>query len=174
MDTSSKRFSMKPWAMSLLACLLLLGCAYPVGYPVAPNSDFQVIDNVDSPGGDFSSVVNTNFSDCQSMCSSNSKCVAFEFNKVSKSCWLKDRIQDTVRNTDGTLGVKMITLEFDIDRPGGDYRSLTTASVQQCRQVCTQEGPCRAFTYNRVSSLCWLKDNIPNTVSSTQGISGRK
>ena len=81
---------------------------------------------------------------------------------------------DTVRNTDGTLGVKMITLEFDIDRPGGDYRSLTTASVQQCRQVCTQEGSCRAFTYNRVSSLCWLKDNIPNTVSSTQGISGRK
>ncbi|MEM7429561.1 MAG: peptidoglycan-binding protein, partial [Pseudomonadota bacterium] len=51
----------------------------------------------------------------------------------------------------------------DTDLPGHDYRnpnndrSLRGLSEQACAATCNADSSCRAFTYNRNASFCWLK-----------------
>jgi hypothetical protein len=72
--------------------------------------------------------------------------------------------------------------EYDIDRPGGDYRNfeLTVANPELCSAACAQEGPCRAWTFVKPGvqgalARCWLKSQVPSPVrNATFAISGVK
>ena len=66
------------------------------------------------------------------------------------------------------LDKKSDTIEFSMDRTGGDYRNLdvaTDAAGATCESVCKGEDRCRAWTYVRpgylgTSARCFLKERI--------------
>lgn len=61
-----------------------------------------------------------------------------------------------------------VTLELNSNRPGQDYRDfdLPQANPESCRDACSQDPRCRAFTYVKPGiqgeyARCWLKDSVP-------------
>lgn len=72
-----------------------------------------------------------------------------------------------------------INFEYDVDRPGSDYRSfdLEDADPALCASQCGKEAKCRAWTYVKpgvqaTSARCWLKDQVPEPVTANFAVSG--
>ncbi|HXG79933.1 MAG TPA: PAN domain-containing protein [Methyloceanibacter sp.] len=71
-------------------------------------------------------------------------------------------------------------MEWNTDRPGGDYHSMGLGKGMMhdaCRDICIQDGKCLAYTYVKAgvqgpNPRCWLKDSIPAARSSECCISG--
>jgi hypothetical protein len=79
------------------------------------------------------------------------------------------------------LGASNLSVEYDTDRPGGDYRNydLPRADVELCRNACAGDANCKAYTYVKPgvqgsSARCWLKSSIPPAGKSSCCISGTK
>ena len=72
-------------------------------------------------------------------------------------------------------------LEWNVDRPGSDYRSfeLPTPSPETCQATCMNEPQCAAFTYMNPgvqgpNARCWLKNAVPSAVPQGCCVSGTK
>jgi len=72
-------------------------------------------------------------------------------------------------------------LEWNVDRPGADYRSfdLPAPSPDQCQASCMNEPQCVAFTYvnsglQGPNARCLLKNAVPAPVPQTCCVSGTK
>ena len=72
-------------------------------------------------------------------------------------------------------------LEYDIDRPGQDYKNfnLAEARPELCQAECSADSNCRAFTYVKPgvqapSARCWLKSGVPPATRSSCCVSGFK
>jgi len=72
-------------------------------------------------------------------------------------------------------------LEWNVDRPGGDYRSfdLAAPSPGECQAACMNEAPCMGFTYvnpgvQGPNARCLLKSAVPAPVAQTCCVSGTK
>jgi hypothetical protein len=83
--------------------------------------------------------------------------------------------------TTGSPAYPTSALEWNVDRPGSDYRSfdMATPSPEICQQTCLSEPACVAFTYvnpgvQAPNARCWLKNAIPNPVPQTCCVSGTK
>jgi hypothetical protein len=73
------------------------------------------------------------------------------------------------------------TLEVNTNRPGGDYRNFDLASArpEECRDTCTMEPQCVAFTFvnpgvQGPSARCWLKGTVPPPSADSCCVSGVK
>ncbi len=71
------------------------------------------------------------------------------------------------------------TTEVNIDRPGYDYSNfdLQIAEPSICRNHCKADSRCKAYTYvnpgvQGANARCWLKNSIPDAVSSSCCTSG--
>jgi hypothetical protein len=74
-----------------------------------------------------------------------------------------------------------LALEYDVDRPGADYRNfdLPQAGAEACRDACADDPQCQAFTYVKPSvqgpnARCWLKQSAPQAGFSSCCVSGVK
>jgi len=72
-------------------------------------------------------------------------------------------------------------LEWNVDRPGSDYRSfdLPSPSPEMCQSTCMNEPTCVAFTYvnpgvQGPNPRCWLKNAVPAPVPQSCCVSGTK
>ena len=70
-------------------------------------------------------------------------------------------------------------LEFNTDRPGGDYAQSAKATPESCRADCSSDLNCQAFTFVKPpagSSVghCFLKRNVPMAVGNTCCISAKR
>jgi len=72
-------------------------------------------------------------------------------------------------------------LEWNVNRPGADYRSfdLVTPSPETCQSTCMNEPQCAAFTYvnpgvQGPSARCWLKSAAPQPLNDGCCVSGVK
>ena len=72
-------------------------------------------------------------------------------------------------------------LEWNVERPGADYRSfeLVTPSPETCQATCMNEPQCVAFTYMNPgvqgpNARCWLKNAVPSAVPQGCCVSGTK
>ena len=70
-------------------------------------------------------------------------------------------------------------LEWNVDRPGSDYRSfdLPSPSPEMCQSTCMNEPQCVAFTYvnpgvQGPNARCWLKNVVPQPVPQACCVSG--
>ena len=78
------------------------------------------------------------------------------------------------------VSTNVMAMEFDIDRPGQDFRNfdLSSADPAACEYECRQDPNCRSWTYVKPNTIqgpnprCWLKTGIPNPVSDTCCVSG--
>jgi hypothetical protein len=75
----------------------------------------------------------------------------------------------------------MVTLQPNMDRMGGDYRGFTlrSADPQLCRQACTDDSACRAYTYvvpglKGPQAMCFLKNSVPPATPDNCCTSGAK
>lgn len=74
------------------------------------------------------------------------------------------------------------SIEWMIDRPGGDYKRLVFGSTlrpETCRKQCNDDAQCRAWTYvpagiQTNGAVCWLKSSIPTARPSARMVSGIK
>lgn len=73
-------------------------------------------------------------------------------------------------------------LEFNIDRPGGDFTSVTlpqASAPQACLSLCNAEAACRAWTFVKAgvqaqNPRCWLKSSVPAAIANACCVSGVK
>ena len=54
-------------------------------------------------------------------------------------------------------GYNSINLEYDFQRPGGDYTNFIAANVQECARKCESSDRCQAFDFYNSDNSCWLK-----------------
>ncbi|MDP1770395.1 MAG: PAN domain-containing protein [Nitrospirota bacterium] len=70
-------------------------------------------------------------------------------------------------------------LEYDTNRPGGDYAQRTEISPASCRAVCAGDGSCQAFTFVKpppgvTHGQCYLKRTVPAPVGDRCCISAKQ
>lgn len=136
----------------------------------------------DRPGGDYASAVvrSGDPAICAARCDREARCRAWSFTYPTGGgravCWLKSEVPARVENTccvSGVRGAGVIeprvgSVEFGIDRFGGDYRGFDTApqaNGESCSAACTADPRCRAWTYLRPgyagpAARCYLKSRI--------------
>lgn len=67
-----------------------------------------------------------------------------------------------------------LTTEPGINRKGSDYNHFSTSEHAACRSACERDRRCRAYTFNSVDSLCYLKDSVPGQSRDSRTVSGVK
>jgi hypothetical protein len=137
----------------------------------------------DRRGGDYLNfqIRNGDPAVCAARCERDQRCHAWSFSyprtvTVAATCWLKNKVP--ARNADkccvsgvrgaGVIAPRRGTIEYSIDRYGGDYRNFDTAPDAEgtaCKAACDADNRCRAWTYRRAgygvtAPHCYLKDKI--------------
>jgi|SRR6185437_5364044 len=137
----------------------------------------------DRRGGDYLNfqIRNGDPALCAARCERDARCRAWSFSyprtaAVNATCWLKNRVP--ARGEDkccisGVRGAGVIqprrgSVEFSIDRVGGDYRNFDTTADPAggpCKSACEGDNRCRAWTYRRAgygvtAPHCFLKDKV--------------
>jgi hypothetical protein len=51
--------------------------------------------------------------------------------------------------------------EPNINRQGGDYKDFVAADLEACLRACELEEQCKAVTFTKSSSQCWMKSTVP-------------
>jgi hypothetical protein len=150
---------------------------------LAATGSAQAQTGYDRRGGDYLNfqIRNGDPAVCAGRCEREARCRAWSFSyprteNALAICWLKSKVPPRVEDkccVSGVRGAGVIEprkgpTEFSIDRFGGDYRNLETASEPSgasCKAACDAENKCRAWTYVRPgyigpSARCYLKDKI--------------
>ena len=160
--------------------MIALALGVTVAVAVASQARAQV--RYDRPGGDYTSFAlrGGDPSVCAIRCERDAHCRAWSFAYPTADgeamCWLKSQVPARVESPDSVSGVRgagMIepkgrSVEFSIDRIGGDYRSFELPSDPTglaCKDACDGEARCRAWTYLRPgyggpAARCFLKDRV--------------
>jgi hypothetical protein len=73
-----------------------------------------------------------------------------------------------------SISAQDLSVEPQIDRPGGDYTTFRTEDLDVCKRACARDGRCRAYTFNSVDSICYLKDRVPGRHNDSRKVSGVK
>lgn len=159
--------------------ILLVGFLAFAGAPIEARG--QV--GFDRPGADYSNtpVRNGDPRTCAQRCERDNRCRAWSFSyprttSREPTCWLKNTVTPAKEDAccvSGVRGAAVVeptngSLEFSIDRHGGDYKSMDVnadATGEVCAKLCQEDSKCRAFTYLRpgyggASARCFLKDRI--------------
>ncbi len=177
---------MRPW-LSFIGALALA--------VVALSGAAQAQSGFDRRGGDYTSfpIRTGDPALCAARCERDNRCRAWSFSyprteTTPATCWLKNKV--TPRNEDaccvsgvrgaGVIEPRSATLEFNIDRLGGDYRYfdiVPDATGAACKAACEADNKCRAWTYARpgyisVTPRCYLKDSLKPPRSKPCCISG--
>lgn len=168
-DEASDRCSLKHTAGAGRPCV---GCA---------TGARRVLEHgIDRRGGDYRRVgeIATPMR-CVDVCAQDARCKAWTYNTATRVCSLKDAVAPPVASEVGISGVRR-GFEYNVDRPGGDYRDFAMASADpaQCQSACEQDGQCKAWTASTKptgeGNHCWLKNQVPRGQSTLGMISGRK
>jgi len=73
-----------------------------------------------------------------------------------------------------TLVQGQIKLEYDSQRPSGDYSNSTVTNVQECARKCEISNRCQAFDFYNSDKSCWLKDKVYQAREYQGVVSGAK
>ena len=164
----------------LLAVITAIGLA---AICVVMSAPAHAQSGYDRPGGDYSAfpLRSGDPAACAARCEREGRCRAWSFSypgtvMPSAMCFLKSQVKPRVENECCVSGVKGAavlekksdTVEFSMDRTGGDYKNLDVATDPAggtCEAACKSEDRCRAWTYVRPgylgpSARCFLKERI--------------
>lgn len=131
--------------------------------------------DTDRPGGDYKGFDLTEAKPelCRDACSADTACAAFTYAApgladAAAHCQLKSAAVPGKPSHGRVSGTKSKQMEFNVDRPGSDYRdfALETPDPAQCRDACANEPGCAAYTYVRpgvqgAKAMCHLKSSAP-------------
>lgn len=152
-----------------------------------PSSAFEL--NIDRPGHDYANfdLPSEHPSICRDACDRDTRCKAWTYVRPGiqgprPRCWLKHSEASPQPNNCCISDVGRVReIEFNTDRPGGDYRSfdLPAPDANICRGECLKEDRCQAWTYVRpgiqgANARCWLKNPTPPAFENNCCVSGGK
>ena len=138
------------------------------------------------PGGDFTKFWSKNARQCAQECANDRRCQAFDYDKNSRTCYLKDRIPYPRQNWSIVSGVKErhdyggdnsidgFRLDRGLARNGSDYIKFGARNLRQCARACEEDYHCQAFDFNRNDRICYLKDRVPALHRNHNVVSGVK
>lgn len=74
--------------------------------------------------------------------------------------------QPNVKADNAALDSGMAPDEYNVDRPGSDYKNYPSSIFSHCRRDCAGDGACKAWTWVKpglqgTSARCWLKNAVP-------------
>jgi hypothetical protein len=167
------------WKMRYFLTLILVCISVSLAVPREPAVAQTGFDRL---GGDYMHfpVRSGDPAVCAARCDREARCRAWSFSYPSAGagavCWLKTQVPqrvDDVCCVSGVRGAGVIepktgSVEFAIDRLGGDYRNFEVSADAQgapCAAACQADGKCRAWTYVRpgyqgTAGRCYLKDKV--------------
>ena len=71
--------------------------------------------------------------------------------------------------------VAQFTMHIEEDAPGYDYQRFDPPTLSYCQTRCAADSQCKAFTYNRVRHVCFLKSKSGFPLRPhREAITGRK
>lgn len=125
-------------------------------------------------------------SQCRNACLNDPRCKAWTFVKIgiqgpNPRCWLKDSVPQAEQNVccvSGAASSLKRKLEYNIDRPGSDYKNFfIDDNPLSCLKACNEDTKCKAFTYVKKNiqenrAKCWLKYTVLAKKKSKCCISG--
>lgn len=88
--------------------------------------------------------------------------------------------QDRYRDRDDDRGRRgpwrgdRLTEEYGFDYRGGDYHDFRVRNAEVCQEECRQDRRCEAYTYNRRSGVCYLKDRLGRLQRNSDTVTGTK
>lgn len=154
---------------------------------IAQQFDGMQIDRgTQRPGNDYAKFWSKNAKHCARECSNDYRCEAFDFDKSSRACYLKDQVPHGRQNWNIVSGVKVkadygntnsvdgFSLNHGFARNGRDYTRIKTQTVKQCARACANDYRCKAFDFNRNDRICYLKDRVPALHRNQAVVSGVK
>jgi len=161
-----------------------------LGRPIAQS--FQVFIGTDFPGKDYRTFACPDGpAECERVCLSESQCKSFTWTNDSKQCFLKTEVPQQVADqrciSGSRIGAnaihidappwKKITVEYSVNRPGGDYTKIAAQGYEECKHACEIDSRCNAFTWVKPgiqapTGVCWLKDVVTPGVTDTNMVSG--
>lgn len=165
--------------------LLLLTTALAVSIPLAaPAQDVTEEHGVNRRGSDYSSFDARDVQECKWACDRDSRCEAYAFNNLKSICYLKNRVPPAERDSGVTSGVKRgsgggsgsgrFTEEWDVAYRGDDYSKFLSRDQDACQRECRRDNRCVAYTFNRRSGMCFLKDRVGRSERDRDTVSGVK
>jgi hypothetical protein len=149
-------------------------------------SMFITYRNQDLHGGDFQRLDGVNLPACVAACLSDSRCVAYSYDKWNRSCFLKSVVATLrlePRSITGVRGDTQIPLSstdpviMEPYRskvfPGSGYSSLT-GSFESCQTACRESANCIAFSFVKAPRRCNLFDETGKYFPDNTADSGVK
>ena len=140
-------------------------------------------------GGDYTNYPTNSPRQCANDCARDRRCLAFDFSRHDRQCWLKSYVPGARFNRDVVSGVKNMNgpandgnarwvgnmrIEKDTQRAFGDYTNFVVPDPQACARRCSRDSRCLAFEYGRADRRCWLKNTVPAARYNRDVISGVK
>jgi hypothetical protein len=156
------------------------------GFSTAHAFTMDVEENIDRVGCDFkifaapSQETTDGYAVCFDACGADSSCQAWNLDRRSGTpmCFLKNCVPPPTSSVGLITGVKlpftMSGVEFNIDRPGCDFKNFTTADfdAKVCSNACGADSSCQAWNLDRRSGTptCFLKNCVPDPTSTASAI----
>lgn len=149
----------------------------PEPQPYVEPSDFLRLSGSDVIGFDYATLKNVSADQCRAACEQDRACIATTFNVKARFCFLKNDALVVVKNKNADASVHRskeasiirapITIYSGRDMAGGDYREIPAAGFVGCVVECIRDRSCRAFSYIRKSSACWLKNQTGRAIKKS-------
>lgn len=156
----------------------------------SPRTVSKYIYGVDFSGSDISGYL-TGYSleTCGEACRIENQCRAFTYNTQRNICILKSAFSSPVKHRDavsGTIGEAGVPprtvelpssdmiLQYSRDLKGGDFDNKRPVSMEACQSYCSADDRCRAFSYVKSKSWCWLKSDVGQSSFNADIVSARK
>jgi len=155
-------------------------------YALEPIS-FIPYQNKDINGGDFQRLNNLDFPACKSACKSDSKCIAYSFDRWNSVCFLKSTIGPLRIEPRSTTGVRWdMQAPGSVDEPlimqryrgrtfpGNGYSSSHLGSSESCENTCKNASECIAYSFIKAPRRCKLFSDTGEYFSDNRVDSGVK
>ncbi|XP_068603531.1 coagulation factor XI-like [Brachionichthys hirsutus] len=145
--------------------LILMGLLSISSFSFGQGCIPELLENVDFPGTDIATLYSPDAQHCQMLCTQHHRCLFFTFIRADWIkddrhfyCYLKKTDSGEPNNRSPLLGVTsgyslkpcrpcLSQVYQNVDFPGEDYRSLFTATYEDCQSVCNQDPHCQFFTF---------------------------
>ncbi|GLE09592.1 hypothetical protein PINS_up021320 [Pythium insidiosum] len=127
---------------------------------------------VDYPGNDIDRTNVADVGECCQRCLDHPQCEAYTWNNWDNICYLKSKKADEPyhgskdpENPDAMYASGVVykckPLQFNLDRPGNDIKSVRTDKVGECCTYCRTTEGCTGFAWSkRNGGFCWLKSSF--------------
>lgn len=164
---------------------LSIALALAAGFSLAAQAqDVTEEHGVNRRGSDYSSFDARDVQECKWACDRDSRCEAYAFNNLKSICYLKNQVPPTERDSSVTSGVKRgsggsggggrFTEEWDVAYRGDDYSKFLSRDQDACQRECRRDDRCVAYTFNRQTGMCFLKNRLGRSERDRNTVSGVK